>query len=318
MDFLAIIISLLILKQLGTAAPFQYDAWFHQWVGVCRSVQRIPLVFLLLCLFAPIIFVAFIDLNFGHWLWGLIELVLTVLILLFSIGRGSYKTTVREYIELWRTQRANHFTLDEIESKLLNREYTHPTGDDDIQAGAKSLYAQHYKLRETIIYSGFQRVFVVLFWFAILGPVGALFYRLANILQHSLVLEDDNQEAEPSVIALNQTCLSYLAMVIRCLEWPASRLLGLSYALMGDFAKVLPMWVSTLSNFSLPLAAYVHKGAVSALQITSQWESEDFVLSRSEDALAKMAADETQKVLDLYQRTLILALLGISIAELLL
>src|SRR5690606_9202335 len=82
----------------------------------------------------------------------------------------------------------------------------------------ESLTEQHILARRLFIYHAFSRLFVVLFWFALLGPVAALFYRLNK-------LYPNKQNA-------------FVATAKRYIEWPCARLFVFSLALLGNFPAV--------------------------------------------------------------------------------
>ncbi|HEX7031290.1 MAG TPA: regulatory signaling modulator protein AmpE, partial [Gammaproteobacteria bacterium] len=71
-----------------------------------------------------------------------------------------------------------------------------------------------------------RRLFGVIFWYALLGPAGAVLFRAADILRHRSDLESD--------AALNAATRLY-----GMLEWAPSRLLAGSYALAGSFDEAM-------------------------------------------------------------------------------
>ena len=74
-----------------------------------------------------------------------------------------------------------------------------------------------------------KRTFAVIFWFLILGAVGALLYRLVNELNDEL---DDIRGgfADSTTILLN------------ILEWPSSRIMIIAMALAGSLSDVFSGW----------------------------------------------------------------------------
>ena len=83
------------------------------------------------------------------------------------------------------------------------------------------------KLNESVLskvsYLGFERLFAVIFWFVILGPVGAFIYRFTQ-----LWLERWSSDA--------------VARFLWFMEWPAVRIMGLSLAITGNFASCFIAW----------------------------------------------------------------------------
>lgn len=84
----------------------------------------------------------------------------------------------------------------------------------------------------------YQRIFAVIFWFALLGAVGVVLYTL--IVSLRLELEQSAQLAENEHSILKATI-----MCEGVLDWVPVRLLGLTYALVGEFT---PTFRSLLKN----------------------------------------------------------------------
>ena len=82
-----------------------------------------------------------------------------------------------------------------------------------------------------------QRWFGVLFWFLLLGPVGALLYRLS-----ALACEGEFARSLP---AENLTGARSLHAV---LNWPVAQLMTLSMALVGNFDAVFNAWRTAQGN----------------------------------------------------------------------
>lgn len=76
------------------------------------------------------------------------------------------------------------------------------------------------------------RVFAVVFWFVILGPLGAVFFRAAEILSHKLAREfGDNSEFAAAAARMHGI-----------LAWLPARLLAASYAFAGSFEDAIADW----------------------------------------------------------------------------
>ncbi|MGH8075854.1 MAG: hypothetical protein ACREPE_00820 [Lysobacter sp.] len=86
-------------------------------------------------------------------------------------------------------------------------------------------------LVSAVFRSALRRWFGVLFWFLLLGPLGALLYRLA-----ALSAEGDNARSLPSETAAGARTL------LAILDWPVAQLMTLSLALVGNFDTVLGAW----------------------------------------------------------------------------
>ena len=86
-------------------------------------------------------------------------------------------------------------------------------------------------LVEAVFRNALRRWFGVLFWFLLLGPFGALLYRLAV-----LSVEGEAARALPAETASGARTL------LAVLEWPVAQLMALSTALVGNFDTALGAW----------------------------------------------------------------------------
>ena len=75
----------------------------------------------------------------------------------------------------------------------------------------------------------YQKLFAPLFWYFVFGPIGLVLYVL--------------------VVALHQQASDqrYFALFLNVLDWVPTRLVGLSFALVGNFSVVFREWMKTLS-----------------------------------------------------------------------
>lgn len=85
-------------------------------------------------------------------------------------------------------------------------------------------------LVEAVFRNALRRWFGVLFWFCLLGPFGALLYRLSVLA----VERDDTQLAHDTASGAK----TWLAI----LDWPVAQLMTLALALVGNFDSVMAAW----------------------------------------------------------------------------
>lgn len=123
----------------------------------------------------------------------------------------------------------------------------------------------------------FSEYFVVLFWFLLLGPVVAVFYRLLLVLS-PLLKKEENFQLDHQ----NETFIFYL-------EWLPARFMAMGFALMGHFVHCL----DDLNEKQLWLKAkpkqLVHEAALSALDFPADQEC--------------FNQEEEMKFLQLFERT---------------
>jgi AmpE protein len=97
----------------------------------------------------------------------------------------------------------------------------------------------------------------VLFWFLLLGPVGALAYRLLTLLAVGPMRSLASVEA---VVGAR--------VVLAWLEWPVAQLMSLSMALVGNFDTAYKAWREAHGNRWA--ASTVFLGAVARASVSAE------------------------------------------------
>ncbi|WP_185235867.1 histidine kinase [Teredinibacter franksiae] len=214
MSLFIVLIGIAFLQVWGAANPLHKDRWFYSWVNQVVGNSKISAQWkAVVAVGVPLAILIALEIilaEFSQWLL----LPLGVVVLLYSFGRGEFGDIVAEYtkacyVEDWPS--------------ALERAGRLNVRTDDLREGDWSQLHEH--VLDEAGYRGFERMFAVLFWFFVLGPVGALLYRLTFLFSHEAQPEDD------------------LGRRLRwILEWPAVRLLGLSFALTGNFVGCFRRW----------------------------------------------------------------------------
>lgn len=100
-----------------------------------------------------------------------------------------------------------------------------------LQSAGGSMHEDAPSLVEATAIDALRRWFAPLFWFLLLGPLGAVLYRLLAMAVHgpaAAQVSTASREGGSSVLAL--------------LEWPVAQLMTLSMALVGNFDTVFSSW----------------------------------------------------------------------------
>lgn len=100
---------------------------------------------------------------------------------------------------------------------------------------------KHSSFIHQLFWRSHEKVFALLFWFAILGPFAALLYRILVELRSKLSQEKD----------LTADILMKMHLV---LAWLPARLSAIAFGLVGNLAPVFKPWIKSFSQFeSKPL-----------------------------------------------------------------
>jgi adenosylcobinamide-phosphate synthase len=150
-------------------------------------------------------------------IWGVAVLYLTMGLKYFSSVAeeiaaklsGGQLEEARQDLQQWRGGDASAFDAREISSLTI----------------------------EQLVVHSHRQTFGVLFWFVLLGPAGAVLFRLASIL----ALRWRESSTEFSAVARK---------VFHALNWVPQRLTALTYAVAGNFEDAMYCWRSQASNWA--------------------------------------------------------------------
>ena len=215
---IAVVIALLLghFAQPFVAALRQYD-WYVDWLrwlsarfgegSAWRGRFGIAIALL-----PPLLVVGLFQVALDAPLLGLVGLLFAVAVLVYAWGPRDLDVDVDAI-----TATSDPVARREAAARLW------PLGHEPLMDGAS--------LVEAVFRNALRRWFGVLFWFLLLGPVGALLYRLAV-----LSVEGESAAQVPSTTAQGAQRL------LAALDWPVAQLMTLSLALVGNFDTVLTAW----------------------------------------------------------------------------
>ncbi|MCS4236278.1 regulatory signaling modulator protein AmpE [Stenotrophomonas sp. BIGb0135] len=126
-----------------------------------------------------------------------------------------------------------------------------------LQAAGGSLHEDVSSLVEATVLNALRRWFAVLFWFLLLGPVGALAYRLLALLA-----------VGPMRALAPVDCAIGARRVLSWLEWPVAQLMSLSMALVGNFDTAYKAWRQAHGNQWAASAVFL--GAVARASVSAE------------------------------------------------
>ncbi|WP_277053107.1 regulatory signaling modulator protein AmpE [Zestomonas thermotolerans] len=235
MSFLVLLLVLWIEKFSGWRRRIQQDGlWLNLLGRVEDGSATAPWSRLLVLVLLPVALL-------GVLLWllepiahGWLALPVHLVVLIYSLGRGDLLAALGPFRDAWRrgdSQGAYH--VAERDLGLVADE------------GGQLLH----RVQGYLLWQGFQGFFAVIFWYALLGPLAALAYRLL-----ALTCEHARQPA-----------LRERAVQVRHgLDWLPARVLALSFALVGNFSAVIRTVLHELLNWDIPAARLVTQAGQAA------------------------------------------------------
>jgi AmpE protein len=185
-----------------------YDAWLH-WLGASVGDLWRARYGIALALVPVLLVVALLQWLLDGPVYGLVGLVFDIVVLVYAWGARDLDVDVEAVIDAHDapTRRAAIARLG-------------LTGETAALDGPA--------LVEAVFANALQRWFGVLFWFLLLGPVGAILYRLSA---QSILAQDLPEQNRRGAQALKTA-----------LDWPVAQLLTLAMALVGNFDTVFSTW----------------------------------------------------------------------------
>lgn len=285
MKFLSLVVVLGVIYWLGTARFIHFDGWFSWLVKRLQKVTSfagapvLPMVTALLLPMMLLVIVILLVKGFispQYW-----EFIVGVPVLLYSLGRGNFMQQVKDYI-------AASIRGDNVVASKLIDELRGNAESDEKNNDVDTWQSLHTQALQVMSYRGFEHTFAVLFWFFIAGPVGALLYRLSALYR------------EISLADSGDTRL--VAKWLWLLEYPAVRLMGITWALVGNF-DTCPLRNSLLDteSSSMTILNTCLRGALGAATecaTPAQPQSEQVADENTEVKESEVLDEEAQDIIE--------------------
>jgi len=207
----ALIVLLVLLLWPGNVAGLRQFGWYRAWLDALDFAEGGGRVALALVL--PVIACALIAHFIQHWIFALAALAFAVLILFYTFGprelESDFEAVLKEDDPAARVAAAANLR--------------------SLPDGAPRAFTSA-ELVEAAVTASLRRRFGVLFWFFLLGPAGALGYRLAWVTAGS-----DAERVDPRTRhAARRFALA--------LDWIPAHLMALAMALVSNFDAVIGAW----------------------------------------------------------------------------
>ncbi len=223
MILITLVLALLAERFLGQYQQLRRYDWFSRYVGAVRArLGSVAFwdgpVGVIVTLAVPLFAVGLVQELLHGVLLSLLGLVFGVVVLLYTLGPRDLDAEAEAYcaaVEAGDAENSQHSA-----SELLG--YDAPSDP----------WTRSRTVTDAVLAQSNERLFAILFWYALLGPLGAALFRLAALLPDSLRPGD----AEGA---------GYIAAARRLheiLAWLPARLVALSYALSGSFEDAMHGW----------------------------------------------------------------------------
>lgn len=221
MKLIALILGLLIERAVTHLLHLRELRWFDGYFDFGeQQIQKLPASFNLLgtvvVLLIPVLPVIAISVAFRDVLWDLPYLIFAVVVLLFSLGPRDLAEEVDEFRRAENS--GDEETSRRVAKILLER---------DLQDGIDPR-----ELAAAIFIQANNRIFGVVFWFVVFGPLGAWLFRVSDLFRQRVVFEAQRDGAEQAQVEFVHGILSFV---------PA-RLAALGYAVGGSFDHAFDAW----------------------------------------------------------------------------
>lgn len=220
------LIAILAALGLGHFAPGLSDVrrtdWIHTWTArVARHADRIPgfdgAAGVLAVLLPPMLAIALLQVLLAGVYYGLVVFAFSVAVLVWAWGPRDLDEDVDAYL-------AARETGDAGEKRRAAQRIVPGELPAESEAEAETVLAWVYL-------GALERWFGVVFWFLLLGPLGAALYRWTQVVAVDAPRAD-----------VGESFVDAARRLRRLLDWPVCLLMALGLAVVGHFDAVIHAW----------------------------------------------------------------------------
>lgn len=221
MTLIIILVALGLQRYLDAMAPAAIPAWFNRYLRVMQKfVNKIGLgsnvVGVIILVLPIVLIIGLIDILCSGFLFGLFKFIWGLFILWYCLDARDLKARLNSYFlalskndNLIATAEARQFAVSEILSE-------NPAQNEVARA-----------VTNEVFWHSAVRLFGILFWFIMLGPMAAAAYYLVIVIREAAV--SGNSEYTEFLRPASQLC--------DVIGWIPTRFIALAYALVGHFVS---------------------------------------------------------------------------------
>jgi AmpE protein len=273
-NFIAILIALVVERLVSLKPHVREPRFLIAYVrGALRVVARREPPALAVAIVAALLPGLVVEVTsdvLGAVVHGLVYVLLAALVLFFALGPRDLRREVAEYRAAVASGDAA--TAARLAAEILDADAGQRRGPGLGSVG------------EAVFVQANNRVFGVLFWFALLGPFGALAFRITDLMRREAILRAARADAPPAAQSVRDVCQRLHGVI----AFVPARLLALTYGVAGSFEESFAGWRSYLASesdhfFDANDRLLVHAGR-GALGVA--WERAGDEAERARSALA--------------------------------
>ena len=243
MAFLVLLLVLLFETFSNWRLHIQQDRFWLRLLARVEGRPRLtaaPWLSLALLVLLPVLLLGLVLVGLHPLAYGWLALPVHLLVLIYSLGRGDVQTSLGPFRDAWRRGDSQAAYL--VAERDLALEV--PDGDALLE-----------RVQGYLLWQAYQGFFAVIFWYALLGPVAALAYRL-------LALTDEHAQVES---------LRERAVRLRhVFDWLPARLLAASFGLIGNFIAVSRVLLHELLSRDVTAAQLVGDAGRAASEVPGE------------------------------------------------
>lgn len=219
MILIAILISLGIDKAFATWQGVRRFEWFLEFANSIRFQLKAIAngsLGVLLTVALPVFLIALVDYLLGR-VHPVLAFPFGVAVLWHCLGPKNLDDQVQAYIDARESgdiEAAQRSAADILHQQIPSQNFQ-----------------LSQAVTESILIEGNERIMAVLFWFGVLGPLGAALYRLSATLKNFTGKEHPASEFAQAAQRLHAI-----------LDWVPARLVAVGYAVSGSFVDAIGNW----------------------------------------------------------------------------
>ena len=208
MALISIILGLFLDRTFRHLHDLRDMTWFEFYVQAIQRLtgKRLPPLQFIIILALPVSLLLSVQILLHDFLFNLPGFIFGIIIFIYCLGPACLSTDIEAYIHAR--------TLGDEDEAL------HYAGTITDAAASTSPDQQTSDVTRAILHIANERIFATIFWFVILGPFGAMLYRLISELSKQI---DFDELAE------------FSEFIHAIMAWIPARMLAAGYALTGNF-----------------------------------------------------------------------------------